>query len=159
MENLATLKSLLNKEDYMINLDLTDAYLTVPIHPDSQRFLRFLFGDKTYEFTAMPFGLNVAPMQAVYENHEAGCSLTEESRGSSDHLSRRHFNYSFFNRDVESPQNTSHQLARIPRFSNKLREVESNSIPNIVFLGMLVDSYSYYPNRNLYRFKKNVAFF
>ena len=67
--------------------------------------------------------------QAVYKNHEAGCSLTEESRGSCDHLSRRHFNYSFFNRDVESPQNTSHQLARIPRFSNKLREVESNSIP------------------------------
>ena len=73
--------------------------------------------------------------QAVYKNHEAGCSLTEESRGSSDHLSRRHFNYSFFNRDVESPQNTSHQLARIPRFSNKLREVESNSIPTNCVLG------------------------
>ena len=72
--------------------------------------------------------------QAVYKNHEAGCSLTEESRGSSDHLSRRHFNC-FFNRDVESPQNTSHQLARIPRFSNKLREVECNSIPTNCVLG------------------------
>ena len=61
MENLVTLKSLLNKGDYMINLDLTDAYLTVPMHPDSRKFLRFLLGDKTYEFTAMPFGLNVAP--------------------------------------------------------------------------------------------------
>ena len=61
IENLVTLKSLLNKGDYMINLDLTDAYLTVPMHPDSRKFLRFLLGDKTYEFTAMPFGLNVAP--------------------------------------------------------------------------------------------------
>ena len=61
MENLVTLKSLLNKGDYMINLDLTDAYLTVPMHPDSRKFLRFLLGDKTYEFTAMPFGLNVPP--------------------------------------------------------------------------------------------------
>ena len=61
MKNLVTLKSLLNKGDYMINLDLTDAYLTVPMHPDSRKFLRFLLGDKTYEFTAMPFGLNVAP--------------------------------------------------------------------------------------------------
>ena len=51
MENLATLKSLLNKGHYVINLDLTDAYLTVPMHPDSQKFLRFLLGDKTYEFT------------------------------------------------------------------------------------------------------------
>ena len=33
----------------------------VPMHPDSRKFLRFLLGDKTYEFTAMPFGLNVAP--------------------------------------------------------------------------------------------------
>ena len=73
--------------------------------------------------------------QTVHENHEAGCSLTEESRGSSDYLSRRHFNYSFFNRDVESSQKTSHQLARIPRFSNKLREVESNSIPANCVLG------------------------
>ena len=45
----------------MINLDLTDAYLTVPMHPDSQKFLRFLLGDKTFQFTAMPFGLNLAP--------------------------------------------------------------------------------------------------
>ena len=80
--------------------------------------------------------------QAVYKNHDASCSHTEESRGSSDYLSQRHFNYSFFNRDIESPQNTSHQLAQIPRFSNKLQEVESNSIQQIVFLGMLVDSVS-----------------
>jgi hypothetical protein len=38
MENLATLKSLLNKGGYMINF---------PIHPVSQKFLRFLFGNET----------------------------------------------------------------------------------------------------------------
>ena len=61
MENLTSLKSLPNKGDKMIRLDLTDAYLTVPMHPDSQKFLRFLLGDKTFQFTAMPFGLNLAP--------------------------------------------------------------------------------------------------
>ena len=45
----------------MISLDLTDAYLTVPMHPDSQKFLRFLLGDKTFQFTAMLFALNLAP--------------------------------------------------------------------------------------------------
>jgi hypothetical protein len=61
MENLATLKSLLNKGDYMINLDLTDVYQTVPIHRVFQKFLRFLSGHETYQFTAMPFGLDIAP--------------------------------------------------------------------------------------------------
>jgi hypothetical protein len=61
MENLSTIKSILNKGDYMINIDLTDAYLTVPIHPNSQKFLRFLWEGKAYQFITMPFGLNVAP--------------------------------------------------------------------------------------------------
>ena len=61
MENLTPLKSLLNKGDNMIRLDLTDAYLTVPRHPYSQKFLPFLLGDKTLKFTGMPFVLNLAP--------------------------------------------------------------------------------------------------
>ena len=60
MENLMTIKALVNKGDYMINIDLTDAYLTVPMHPDSQKFLRFLWQGQSYQFV-MPFGLNVAP--------------------------------------------------------------------------------------------------
>ena len=61
IENLATLKSLLNPSDYMINIDLTDAYLSLPIHQDSQRFLRFTWPNKSYQFKAMPFRINVAP--------------------------------------------------------------------------------------------------
>ena len=61
MENLMTIKAIINKGDYMINIDLTDAYLTVPMHPDSQKFLRFLWQGQSYQFVAMPFGLNVAP--------------------------------------------------------------------------------------------------
>ena len=56
MENLSTLKSLINPGDYMINIDLTDAYLSVPIHQESKKFQ-----NKAYQFKAMPFGLNVAP--------------------------------------------------------------------------------------------------
>ena len=56
-----TIKSLINKGDYMINIDFTDAYLTVPIHPNSQQFLRFLWQGQSYQFVTMPFGLNVAP--------------------------------------------------------------------------------------------------
>ena len=59
MEILATLKSLINPGDYMINVDLTDASLSVPIHQESQKFLRLIWQNKAYQFKAMPFGLNM----------------------------------------------------------------------------------------------------
>jgi hypothetical protein len=37
------LKYLLNPNDYMVKLDLKDAYLTVGVHPHSQQFLRFIW--------------------------------------------------------------------------------------------------------------------
>ena len=45
----------------MISLDLQDAYLQVPAHPESRRYLRFCLGDKIYEFLVLCFGLSSAP--------------------------------------------------------------------------------------------------
>ena len=45
----------------MIKLDLTDAYLTMPISKRSQPYLAFQFKDKAFVFVVMPFHLNVAP--------------------------------------------------------------------------------------------------
>ena len=61
MENLTCIKHLLNVNEYMVKLDLKDAYLTVGVHPESQKFLRFFWLGQTYQFLALPFGLNTAP--------------------------------------------------------------------------------------------------
>ena len=61
MENLSSIKTLLNPEDWMTKLDLRDAYLTMAIDPQSEKFLRFIWRDKIYQFQALPFGLNIAP--------------------------------------------------------------------------------------------------
>ena len=62
MEHLSSIKTLLKQGYYMTNLDLKDAYLSVEIHPQSQKYLRFCWKTKTYQFKALPFGLNIAPM-------------------------------------------------------------------------------------------------
>ena len=62
MEHLCSIKTLRQQGYYMTKLDLKDAYLSVPIHPDSQKYLRFLWKNKTYQFKALPFRLNIAPM-------------------------------------------------------------------------------------------------
>ena len=55
------LKSPLQKGDYMTTLDLEDAYLSVPVHKDSQKYLQFLWRNKCYAFQGLCFGLNTAP--------------------------------------------------------------------------------------------------
>ena len=47
--------------DWMVSLDLQDAYLQVPVHPASRRFLRFCVGDAVFQFRALYFGLSSAP--------------------------------------------------------------------------------------------------
>ena len=41
--------------------DLSDCFLSFPMHPDSSRLLSFKFEDQLYRFTRMPFGLSPAP--------------------------------------------------------------------------------------------------
>ena len=42
-------------------MDLKDAYLQIPIHPDHQHLLTFRWEEKTYKFQCLPFGLSAAP--------------------------------------------------------------------------------------------------
>ena len=49
------------RNNWMISIDLKDAYLQVPVHPDSRRFLRFVVDGKVYQFKALCFDLSTAP--------------------------------------------------------------------------------------------------
>ena len=54
--------SLGSSGDWMVSLDLREAYLQVPMHPDSRKFLRFMVGGgKVYQFRVLCFGLSTAP--------------------------------------------------------------------------------------------------
>ena len=51
----------LQSQDWMVKLDLKDAYLQIPIHPDHQHLLTFQWEQETYKFQCLPFGLSTAP--------------------------------------------------------------------------------------------------
>ena len=61
MEGLENLRYLLIPGEYFVKIDLSDAYLSIPVHEDSQPYLPFIFDQVTYAFKTMPFRLNVAP--------------------------------------------------------------------------------------------------
>lgn len=61
MEDMRTLGALIQREDWMVKIDLKDAYLHVPIHPAYRKYLQIQTEGETYQFKALPFGLNIAP--------------------------------------------------------------------------------------------------
>lgn len=61
MEGVPALRELIEKGDYIVKLDLKDAYMVVPIHANSRPFLAFKNLGVTYTYRALNFGLNTAP--------------------------------------------------------------------------------------------------
>ena len=62
MEGLPVLCSL-QRNDFVMKLELKDAYYTVPVHPEHRKFLRFMTQDpvRIFEFQYLPFVLKSAP--------------------------------------------------------------------------------------------------
>ena len=61
MEGIATLKDLLRPGNWMVKVDLKDAYFTITNHLHHQQFLRFRVEGQCYQLTCLPFSLSCAP--------------------------------------------------------------------------------------------------
>ena len=61
METIQSVLDSIQQDDWMISIDMKDAYFHVPIHPESRPYLRFCFDNKIFQFRALCFGLSTAP--------------------------------------------------------------------------------------------------
>ena len=61
MENIRMALNCISPGDFMVSIDLKDAYFSVPIFQPHRKYLRFLWNFKRYEFTCLPFGYSLAP--------------------------------------------------------------------------------------------------
>ena len=62
METPESIRTSLRQGEWVTSIDLSDAYLHIPIHPQSRKFLRFHHKETSYQFTSLPFGLATAPL-------------------------------------------------------------------------------------------------
>ena len=62
MESIKTARNMIRKNMWMASVDLKDAYYTVPIHPNHQKYLKFLW-KVPYKFVAMPNGYSPAMLK------------------------------------------------------------------------------------------------
>ncbi|XP_058049789.1 uncharacterized protein LOC131203498 [Ahaetulla prasina] len=61
MHSLRSILTNVRKGDFLTSIDLTEAYLHVPINRKHRRFLRFFYDGKHLQYRALPFGLALAP--------------------------------------------------------------------------------------------------
>ena len=61
METDRGIRSQLRPGEWTTSIDLSDAYLHIPVHPAFRKYLRLHILGETYQFRAMCFGLNIAP--------------------------------------------------------------------------------------------------
>lgn len=78
MHTVSSVLSTVCVGDWAFSVDLTDAYLHVPMHPASRKYLRFSVEGRAMEFRALPFGLNTAPRVFTRIAHAVAGHLHKE---------------------------------------------------------------------------------
>ena len=61
METPESIRTSLIPGEWVSSIDLSDAYLHIPNHPNSMKYLRFCYRSQVFQFTSLPFGLATAP--------------------------------------------------------------------------------------------------
>lgn len=79
METARTVLSAVRKHDWMVSIDLKDAYFQIPVHQESRRYLRFTWKGIPLQFRVLCFGLSTAPQ--VFTRMMAPISAASHQRG------------------------------------------------------------------------------
>ena len=61
MKNIQMGLILISLGDFMVSLNLKDAYFNIPIFSLHRKYVRFIWTSQRYEFTCLPFGYSLAP--------------------------------------------------------------------------------------------------
>ena len=63
METPETIRTSLQVGEWVTSIGFKDAYLHIPIHSQSRKYMHFHIQGQSYQFKALPFGLSTAPME------------------------------------------------------------------------------------------------
>ena len=61
MDTLETAIKLMRPSCFMTSIDLKDAYYSIPVASEHQKYLKFIWRDQLYAFTSLPMGLSSSP--------------------------------------------------------------------------------------------------
>ena len=61
MKTVKSVRQSIMAINWAVSKDLTDAYLHVPIHQISRKYLQFVYEQQVFQFTALPLGMSLSP--------------------------------------------------------------------------------------------------
>ena len=142
METIQSVLLSVRQDDWMASIYLKEAYLQVPVHPDSRPFLRFVSEGHTFQFKALCFGLSTAPQ--VFSRVMAPISAILHSWGIrmrrylDDWLVQSSSQESLL-RDLQTVLGLCHELGVV------INREKSHLVPSQVvqYLGVVINSQSF----------------
>ena len=138
MDHAQVVRDALSPDMWATSIDLSDAYLHIPIRPNHCRFLVFQVGNRRFRWLVLPFGLNTAPrvftdvMKALKRwGRRFGILLFQYL----DDWLQLHLN------PQELARQTAHLINQCVRLGLIVNHTKSEVVPmqKIVFLGDLLD--------------------
>ena len=144
METQRNVKDSIQLNDWAFSLDLTDAYLHVPIHRQSRKYLRFTLRGRVYQFKALPFGLSTSPFVFVYTPYDCHRDISKEKGDNSTSLSRRLVGWKPKPSKTVGTQTIHFVADQLTRSDHQLREIRPSSSPSVhIHRDGVSDSYQY----------------
>ena len=78
METPETIRTSLQRGEWVTSIDFKDAYFHIPIQEQSRKYLRFHVQGQIYQFKALPFDLSTAPLEFTVVAKEVKLMATFE---------------------------------------------------------------------------------
>ena len=139
MESLRSVTDMMTPNCYMASIDIKDAYYTVPIALEHQKYLRFAWWDTLYQYTCLPNGLSSAPqiftkiMKPVFQ------TLRKQGHMSSSYIDDCYLQGETYNECADNVDVSTSRLKQLGFFPH---EEKSQMVPTqqITYLGFELNS-------------------
>ena len=139
MDTIHTCVDLLTKGCFMASLDLRDAYYSVPIHGQYQKYLKFNWEDTLYKFTCLPNGLSCAPRMFTKLLKPVFSTLRKKGHVSSPYLDDSFLIADTYEECVQNVRDTLTLLTKLGFIIHKDKS-QLRPVQNIEHLGFVFDS-------------------
>ena len=125
METQRKVKDAVQLNDWAFSLDLTDAYLHIPIHHRSRKYLRFTLRGRVYQFRPLDKSLR------VYTPYECHRDISKEKGDNSTSLSRRLASSKPKPSKTVGTQTIHFVADQLTRSDHQLRKIRPSSSPSV----------------------------
>ena len=138
METPESIKASLILGEWVLSIDLSDAYLHISILPNSRKYLRFCHRSQVFQFTSLPFGL--ATVHQVFKLIVKEVNLMALTRGIRLHQYLDDWLIGPSLRKKHNKHSDSGRPNPVLRLDNKSGEVRTKTYSSVFVRGLRLPS-------------------